>query len=378
MFMTELQKTPLYAAHCALDARLAGFSGWMMPLHYGSQLDEHRAVRADAGMFDVSHMGVIDLRDPDGLGRARAFLRRALANNVDKLKSSGRALYTCMLNPDGGVRDDLLVYFFNDDFFRLVVNATTAEKDSAWLNQLNTEKEYGLTIVPRRDLAIIAVQGPNARAKVWRALPKTRAASETLTPFSFAVVPELSEDELMLARTGYSGEDGFELIIAQSTAEPVWTALCAAGARPCGLGARDTLRIEAGMNLYGQEMDEQTSPLDSGLGWSVDLQSERDFIGKSALLRDGCRAAFVGLVLCDAGSGILRTHQPVLTAYGQGEITSGTFSPTLQQSIAFARVPRGVKAGEIVQVRIRNKICSARVVTLPFVRHGKVLVNKEN
>ncbi len=173
--MAELKKTPLYAIHGALGARRVDFGGWTMPLHYGSQLDEHRAVRADAGMFDVSHMCVIDLHDPNGLGRVRAFLRLVMANHVDKLKSSGRALYTCMLNPNGGVRDDLIVYFFNDDFFRLVVNAATAEQDIAWLSQWNTEREFGLTITPRRDLSMIAVQGPNARAKVWRAVPEWRA-----------------------------------------------------------------------------------------------------------------------------------------------------------------------------------------------------------
>ena len=371
---TVLKHTPLYAAHRALNARMVDFGGWEMPVNYGSQIDEHRAVRSDAGMFDVSHMCAVDLTDPAGGDAPRRFLRYAAANNVDKLAAPGRALYGCMLNAGGGVIDDLIIYFFRDDFFRIVVNAGTADKDLAWLAQLNAEHGAEVTIAPRRDLAMIAVQGPHARAKTWDAVPATRAAGEALKPFHAVFVPQTPFGELMVARTGYTGEDGFELTVAADRAAALWQALRDAGVQPCGLGARDTLRLEAGMNLYGQDMDESVSPLDAGLAWTVDLAAPRDFSGKAALLRDGARQAFVGLVLRDAG-GVLRAHQKVVTAHGDGEITSGTFSPSLGKSIAFARVPASVAVGDAVQVQIRDKMLTASVVKLPFVRNGKALVD---
>jgi aminomethyltransferase len=371
--MTDLKHTPLYALHRAANARMVDFGGWDMPVNYGSQIDEHRAVRTDAGMFDVSHMCVVDLVGPAGSDTVRRFLRTAVANNVDKLTTPGKALYSCMLNPQGGVIDDLIIYFFRDDFFRLVVNAATADKDLEWLGRLNAEGDFGLTLTPRRDFALIAVQGPNARAKVWQALPAVRSATENLKPFNAAVVTDTPFGEVMVARTGYTGEDGFEIALPAEKAADLWQALTAAGVRPCGLGARDTLRLEAGMNLYGQDMDDAVSPLDAGLAWTVELASARDFIGKTAL-RPEAAQGFVGLILREAG-GVLRAHQKVETAYGDGEITSGTFSPSLQQSIAFARVPAGVQAGDEVKVRIRDKALSASVVKLPFVRNGKALVS---
>ncbi|WP_153099056.1 glycine cleavage system aminomethyltransferase GcvT [Paraburkholderia hayleyella] len=370
--MTELKHTPLHATHRALNARMVDFGGWDMPVNYGSQIDEHRAVRTDAGMFDVSHMCVVDFTGT----RVRAFFEYALANNVAKLQTPGRALYSCMLNTNGGVIDDLIVYYFDENHFRAVVNAGTAEKDLAWFNHLNTTHGFNLTITARHDLAIIAVQGPHARDKVWQAIPDTRAASEVLKPFNAVRVPTASFDELTLARTGYTGEDGFEIIVAATRAAALWQALQAQGVRPAGLGARDTLRLEAGMNLYGQDMDDNVSPLDAGLAWTVDLTSPRDFIGRPRLEADGARAAFVGLILQKENgkaAGILRAHQKVLTPHGEGEITSGTFSPTMQESIAFARVPLQVQPGDMIQVQIRDKALPARVVKLPFVRHGKVL-----
>ncbi len=372
--MTELKKTSLYATHCASHARIVDFGGWAMPLHYGSQLEEHQAVRTDAGMFDVSHMCVIDIGGTVGSDDVRTFLRYVLANDIDKLKNPGRALYSCMLNAHGGVIDDLIVYLVREDLFRVVVNAATAEQDIVWLNQLNAEGEFGVTLMPRRDLAMIAVQGPHACEKVLNTVPEVRSATEALQPFGFAIVPATPYGEMLLARTGYTGEDGFELIVAADAATALWPKLAKAGVRPCGLGARDTLRLEAGMNLYGQDMDMNTSPLDAGLGWTVELMAARDFVGKAALLRAGCRATFAGLVLCETG-GVLRAQQTVLTAAGEGVITSGTFSPVLQQSIAFARMPSEVQVGDLVQVQIRNKQLAARVVNLPFVRHGKALVN---
>ncbi|AKJ69749.1 aminomethyltransferase [Pandoraea thiooxydans] len=366
--MTELKRTPLNAVHRALGARMVDFGGWDMPVNYGSQIDEHHAVRTGAGMFDVSHMCVVDLYGPS----VREFLRYALANNVDKLQTPGKALYSCMLNPNGGVIDDLITYFFSEDHFRLVVNAGTADKDLAWLGQLNAHGDYNLTITPRRELAIVAVQGPQARAKAWQAVPQIQAASEVLKPFNATVVADTPFGELMVARTGYTGEDGFELICPATHVAALWQALAAAGVRPAGLGARDTLRLEAGMNLYGQDMDDDVSPLDAGLAWTVELQSERAFVGKDALETQGQRARLAGLILLDKG-GVLRAHQKVLTPHGAGEITSGTFSPTLQQSIAFARLPREVADGDTVQVQIRDKQLAARVVKLPFVRHGKAV-----
>jgi len=368
-----LKATPLNSAHRALGAKMVDFGGWDMPVNYGSQIEEHNAVRSDAGMFDVSHMCVVDVKGAN----ARAFLRGLLANNVDKLQTPGKALYSCMLNPEGGVIDDLIVYFLSEDWFRIVVNAGTADKDVAWMNGQNAATSSGVSITQRRDgndpIALVAVQGPNARAKVWQVLPTTQAATENLKPFNAAIVGDTAFGEAMVARTGYTGEDGFEIGVPASQAEALWNALLAAGVKPAGLGARDTLRLEAGMNLYGQDMDETTNPLDAGLAWTIDLVSERDFIGKAALQAKGQQAQFVGLILREKG-GILRAHQRVIAASGNvGEITSGTFSPSMQQAIALARVPMDVAVGDTVQVAIRDKHLAASVVKLPFVRNGKVL-----
>ena len=365
--MSNLKHTPLHATHIRAGARMVDFGGWDMPVNYGSQIEEHHAVRSDAGIFDVSHMRVVDIAGD----KARDFLRYVLANNVDKLQVSGKALYSCMLRPNGGVIDDLIVYFFTEDFFRLVVNAGTADKDIEWLNEQNTVGDFGLIITPRPDFALIAVQGPNARAKVWQALPFTQTASESLKAFNAARI-EHEGAEWMVARTGYTGEDGFEIALPATLVAQTWDTLVANGIAPAGLGARDTLRLEAGMNLYGQDMDEIVSPLNAGLAWTVDLKSERDFIGKTALLKDGATAQVVGLILQDKG--VLRAHQVVKTADGEGEITSGTFSPTMQQSIAMARVPLNVALGDTVSVLIRDKALNAKVVKLPFVRKGQVLV----
>jgi aminomethyltransferase len=376
-----LKATPLNSVHRALGAKMVDFGGWDMPVNYGSQIEEHNAVRGDAGMFDVSHMCVVDITGDD----VRGFLRRLLANNVDKLQTPGKALYSCMLNPEGGVIDDLIVYFLGGDRFRLVVNAGTALKDIEWMKRMNAAwsadkgDSKGNGFVNRRDdqdpLALIAVQGPNARAKVWQVVPQVQAASEPLKPFNAAIVQDTPFGELMVARTGYTGEDGFEIAVSASQVEALWNALAAAGVKPAGLGARDTLRLEAGMNLYGQDMDETVSPLDAGLAWTVDLASERDFVGKSALQQQGQKQNFVGLILREKG-GILRAHQKVVAASGNsGEITSGTFSPSMQQAIALARVPVEVAVGDTVQVEIRDKKLAASVVKLPFVRNGKILAS---
>ncbi len=359
-----LKQTPLNALHREAGARMVDFGGWDMPVHYGSQIDEHHAVRRDAGMFDVSHMRVVDLAGSE----ARHFLRGALANNVDKLKEPGRALYSCLLRDDGGVLDDLIVYFLREDFFRLVVNAATADKDIAWFRDLIANRAPALTLTPRADLAMIAVQGPNARTKAWRAFPESEDVTAPLKPFAAA-----SLGDLFIARTGYTGEDGFEIVLPATLAVDAWRALAAADVKACGLGARDTLRLEAGMNLYGQDMDETVSPLESGLGWTVDLSSPRDFVGKAALAGATPARKLVGLLLEGSG-GVLRAHQTVHTSHGDGETTSGTFSPTLSRSIALARIPVVVEVGESVDVEVRGKRLAARVVKPPFVRNGKVLV----
>jgi aminomethyltransferase len=316
-------------------------------------------------MFDVSHMLAIDVRGAD----VREFLRRTLANNVDKLREPGRALYSCMLNRAGGVIDDLLVYFLEEKFFRLVVNAGRAETDLAWLESLKERLGAAPELLPRRDIAMIAVQGPRARERVWQALPRTRGSTEDLPSFHAALL-----GDLMLARTGYTGEDGFELILPAARAEALWQQLIDCGVKPCGLGARDTLRLEAGMNLWGQEMDESVSPLNAGLAWTVDLASARDFIGKSALLAQPQSLQLLGLVLSERGA-VLRSHQKVATPQGGGEITSGTYSPTLARSIALARLPMGVESRATVQVSVREKQLAAKVVQPPFVRKGRILVD---
>lgn len=361
-----LKKTVLNDAHRALNARMVDFGGWDMPVNYGSQIEEHHAVRRDCGMFDVSHMCPVDLVGND----CRPFLSRLVANDVAKLTVSGKALYSAMLNEAGGVIDDLIIYFLTDTQFRLVVNAGTAEKDLAWMQAKADEWQMDVTITQRRDgdnsLGIIAVQGPNARAKVWEVLPQTKAAIADLKPFFAAEV-----DQYFIASTGYTGEDGYEIMLPANEAESLWHALKAAGVTPCGLGARDTLRLEAGMNLYGQDMDETVSPLDAGLAWTVAMKDERDFVGKSALTAAGQQKTFLGLILLDKG--VLRGHQKVITNHGDGEITSGTFSPTLQQSIALARLPLGIQIGDEVEVDIRGKQLKAKVTKPVFARNGKAV-----
>jgi aminomethyltransferase len=363
-------KTPLYDIHVSLGAKIIDFGGWDMPLSYGSQLEEHRAVRRDSGIFDVSHMCVIDLTG----ARVREFLRHLLANDVAKLTVPGSALYTCMLLPSGGVIDDLIAYFLTEQWFRLVVNAGTRGKDLEWLAQ--HAAPFGVSVRERSDLAILAVQGPLARAKTASLL----SAANGETALGIARFAAAAIDSWFLARTGYTGEDGFEIMLPAEEGPSVWRSLTARGVAPTGLGARDTLRLEAGMNLYGNDMDESRHPLESGLAWTVAFEpKERDFIGRAALERaraQGCDE-LVGLVLEERG--VLRSHQTVLadSRAGEagariGEITSGTFSPTLNRAIALARVRRGV--GARVLVDIRGQPQAARIVKPPFVRNGKVLI----
>jgi aminomethyltransferase len=360
------RKTPLFALHQELGARIVDFGGWDMPVQYGSQIAEHHAVRRAAGVFDVSHMCVVDLKGP----RVRAFLAALLANDVGRLKTPGKALYSCLLNERGGVLDDLIVYFLTESFFRAVVNAGTRDKDLAWIRR--HAAEYGIEVSERTDLAMLAIQGPEARAKAVQLF----AAADREAALALPVFVGRELGGWFVARTGYTGEDGFEIMMPASAAVPAWRRLNELGVASCGLGARDTLRLEAGMNLYGNDMDESTNPLESGLAWTVALEPPgRQFIGRPALeavaAAGGPARKLVGLLLEDRG--VLRSHQKVLVAdVGEGEITSGTFSPTLERSIALARVPAAT--GTRVQVDIRGKLLGAAVVKPPFVRFGKSLV----
>ena len=356
-----IKRTALYEEHLSAGGKMVDFAGWDMPIHYGSQIEEHHQVRKDAGMFDVSHMTVIDFKGDN----TRDFLQYLLANDVGKLTTPGKALYSCMLNESGGIIDDLITYFMNDAWYRMVVNAATREKDLKWITE--QAKPFGIEMTERQDLSMIAVQGPNAREKTHQLLGDKISAAQDLKPFVAAQC-----DDLFVARTGYTGEDGYEIILPSEKAVELWQGLLSQGVKPIGLGARDTLRLEAGMNLYGQDMDESTTPLESGLSWTVAWQpAERDFIGRKVLEQqreEGVKRKLVGLVLKDRG--VLRSHQKVLVDNnGEGETTSGSFSPTLNKSIAFARIP--ASANDTCHVEIRNKKLLAEIMKPPFVRFGK-------
>ena len=362
------QQTPLYQKHLEAGGKMVDFAGWEMPINYGSQVKEHKQVREDAGMFDVSHMVILDFTGK----QVKPFLQHLLANDVGRLKDPGKALYSAMLNQDAGVIDDLIVYYLGDEFYRMVVNAATREKDIKWISQ--QLEGYDVSLRERDDLSMIAVQGPNARQKVVdvlaQELDKEQASqANELKPFYGQQM-----EDLFVARTGYTGEDGFEVLLPNEKAAPFWDQLLAQGVRPIGLGARDTLRLEAGMNLYGTDMDEGISPLAAGMAWTVAWEpQDRDFIGREALQTEkqaGSDMKLVGLVLEDKG--VLRGHQKVITEFGEGEITSGSFSPTLGVAIALARVP--AQAKDQCKVEIRGKQLAARIVKPPFVRHGKALV----
>ena len=359
------RKTILNEYHRALGAKMVDFGGWDLPLSYGSQIEEHHAVRRDAGMFDVSHMTVVDLH---GAG-TRDFLRRLVANSIDKLKVQGKALYTCMLDANGGVIDDLIIYNLGDGFQRLVVNAATREKDLAWINA--QAEAFDVEVRVRDDLGMIAVQGPQARDKVLGLVHEDdRAAIAKLGKFASRDARSTGGAPLFIARTGYTGEDGFEVTLPTEHAVAFWDALVAAGVAPAGLGARDTLRLEAGLPLYGQDMDESVTPWEAGLGWTVALDEGRDFNGRGALEAQKARGdarRMIGLVMDEKG--VLRHGQKVLAGSGEGEILSGTFSPTVGKSIAFARIPAG-DPGE-VRVDIRGREVPVRVVAWPFVRDGR-------
>ncbi len=365
------RRTPLTDLHRSLGARMIDFGGWDMPLHYGSQIEEHHAVRRSAGLFDVSHMGIFDVRGPD----AQALLAMLLANDVRKLGSPGKAFYSCMLNDAGGVLDDLIVYFLGaQPGFRVVVNAATRDRDLAWMREHAAHRDVELS--ERTELALLALQGPAARERLGQLLAGLGRSEDADAALALRSFQGAAVGPWFIGRTGYTGEDGFELAIPGSEAVGVWRSLNALGVASCGLGARDTLRLEAGMNLYGHDMDETTHPFESGLGWTVALEPrERRFIGRTSLesvLARGSPRRLVGLVLTDRG--VLRAGQRVIAPdAGNGAVTSGTFSPTLQRSIALARVPAATQTR--AEVEVRGKLLGARVVAPPFVRHGRSLID---
>jgi len=360
--MSDLFTTPLYPQHTKLDAKIVDFGGWALPVNYGSQIEEHKAVRNDVGMFDVSHMTVSDVTGADTL----AFLSKLLANDIKKATSSnGKALYSCMLNEQGGVIDDLIVYYITPTHCRLVTNASTNEKDMAWLQQQATA--FDVSVTERPELALLAVQGPNAIKACQQVLPLEFAQLvDSLARFQGG----FHNDEFA-GRTGYTGEDGIEFIVSAELANELWEQLIELGVQPCGLGARDTLRLESGMSLYGNDLDEQHSPLESGLKWTVSLNVDRDFIGKKALIETAPSTQMIGLILLDKG--VLRGHQKVLIDGEEvGEITSGTFSPSLEQSIALARINADItlNIGEQVQIAIRKRQLNAVVAHYPFIKNN--------
>ena len=358
------QRTPLYDLHLALGAKMVDFGGWDMPLHYGSQVEEHHQVRRDCGVFDVSHMTVVDVSG----SQAKAYLQHLLANDIERLQSIGKALYSGMLNEQGGVVDDLIVYL-TDFGYRVVVNASTRDKDLAWMRLQSVD--FDVQLQERAELAMLAIQGPHARSKTAELVSQSRAnLIQGLKPFEGQ-----PDGEWFIARTGYTGEDGLEIMLPASEVVAFLNELVGAGISPIGLGARDTLRLEAGMNLYGQDMDESVTPLAANMAWTIAWEpASRKFVGREALEAEkagGVQLKLVGLVLEERG--VLRAHQVVRIAnVGEGEITSGSFSPTLSKSIALARVP--MATADRAEVEIRGKWYPVRVVKPTFVRQGKALI----
>lgn len=377
--MTTLQRTPLYQSHVDNNGKIVDFSGWELPIHYGSQIDEHEAVRTDAGMFDVSHMVITDVEG----AQAKAWLQKLLANDVAKLKTVGKALYSGMLNAEGGIIDDLIVYLMNEEEtqYRIISNAATRDKDLANFNKV--AEGFEVTLTERPELAILAIQGPNAMAKLKQAKPSWSDILDSLKPFVGADLADTEAANWFVARTGYTGEDGVEVILPGENATEFYQLMLDHGVKPAGLGARDTLRMEAGMNLYGHDMDETTSPYECNMGWTLALKDDRDFVGREALVakrkeakENGTAMKQVGLLL--ETRGVLREGMTVTINQGTdkettGTITSGTFSPSLKQSIAIARIPESVTEEDSVQVDLRGKgkFVDVRVLKLPFVRNGE-------
>lgn len=367
-------RTSLYQHHLDAGAKMVDFSGWEMPINYGSQIEEHTQVRTAAGVFDVSHMTVVDVSGVD----AEAYLQRLLANDVARLDEVGRALYSGMLNDDGGVIDDLIVYRMTFGY-RLVVNCATRVKDLRWMALQTTG--FAVSVEERPGLGILAIHGPESIERVCAILSDCgrEGESEAAAIRALGNFRGVELGDWFVARTGYTGEKGLEFILPTEQAPQLWEALLAGGVKPIGLGARDTLRLEAGMNLYGHDMDETVSPLSANMGFSIAWEpSKRDFIGRAALiaqraeLEEGRLPILTGVVLEERG--VLREGQTLScrdadgNELAQGVVTSGTFSPTLKHSIALVRVPTYTASCE---VDMRGKAIPVRLVKPNFVRFGK-------
>lgn len=360
------KKTSLFEQHIKSGALMVNFAGWLMPLHYGSQIQEHHIVRNEAGIFDVSHMAIIDIQGP----KAHLFLRKLLANDVQKI-APGKALYSCLLNEDAGVLDDLIVYCLSETHYRLVVNASTEEKDLAWIAK--QAKPFQVTIQSRRDLSILAIQGPKSLERIKTVFNEEQnKVTQSLTPFLAVAC-----DDWYIARTGYTGEEGLEVMLPHEKVNDFWEKCLAKKIKPIGLGARDSLRLESGFNLYGQDMDETVTPLESNLGWTVDWKDkDREFIGKEALQKQkasGVKQQLVGIVLmaqgvCRANMRV-QIHDKAFNELLNGKLTSGGFSPTLNCGIGLARIPKGDFS--FLEVDIRSKKLPAKIIKLPFVKKGK-------
>jgi len=365
--MSDLKRTPLFPVYHAYGAKTIDFGGWELPVQFSSIKEEHEAVRTKAGLFDVSHMGEIEVRGPGALD----FVQRLTTNDASKLQS-GTIQYSIMCYENGGTVDDLLVYKKADDCFLLVVNAANTDTDFTWMKQ--HLKENAELVNVSEQTALLAIQGPLSEGIL---LKLTNVDLSKLMFFHFAEV-QLAGHTVLLSRSGYTGEDGFEIYCKPEDAVLLWDKILEVGKMegilPCGLGARDTLRFEAKLPLYGQEISKQISPLEAGLGFAVKLDKEADFIGKSSLLKqksEGVSRRIVGIEMIDRG--IPRTHYPIyINDKKIGEVTTGTQSPTLKKNIGLALVEvEYAGIGTELEVEIRGKRLKAIVVKTPFYKRGK-------
>lgn len=366
--METLLKTPLYDTYKAMGAKTIDFGGWALPVQFSSIKEEHHAVRNKAGLFDVSHMGEIEVRGEGAL----SYLQKMMTNDVSKLKVNG-AQYTAMCYEDGGTVDDLLVYKFSDTHYLLVVNAANIEKDYDWLNK-HVDGNVSLEN-KSEEMAQLAIQGPEAE-KILQRL--TEADLSEIGFFKFRDEVDLSGVKSLVSRTGYTGEDGFEIYCASADAPKLWNLILkegeSEGILPCGLGARDTLRFEAKLALYGQELTKDISPLEAGIGFAVKTKKEEDFIGKEALVsqrENGLERKLIGIEMIDRG--IPRTHYKVYIGEELiGEVTTGTQSPTLQKNVGLALLKKEyTELGTVVEVEVRKKRLKAKVVSTPFYKRQK-------
>ena len=362
MTTPTLRRTPLHAEHLSLGGRMVPFAGWDMPIQYTGIVDEHRAVRTAAGLFDVSHMLQADVRGP----AAASLLRRALTYNVHALPI-GRAHYALLCEPDGGIRDDAFVYHIADEEYLFVGNASNAEADLERLRELALP---GAELYPHTDSAMLALQGPRA-VEIGSGLGSPQIGA---LPPRGCVRGAIAGHPAFVARTGYTGEDGYEIVVAAEHAVPIWRAILAAGASPIGLGARDTLRLEAALALYGNDIDRTTNPYEAGLGWVVDLDDGADFIGRDALriLKDSPLTRTL-VCLRAEDRGVVRHGHPVLhKGKPEGTVTSGTYSPTLEVSIGMAYVPPAQAEPDTqLEIDVRGKRLPVRVASRPFYRRER-------